>query len=77
MKINAQHTRLRPAAGSRTQTHPAEIDLQLTPGLAIGHPHRDPPAPARTAALHGEALQGARRHHHPPATQQRADLDHR
>jgi hypothetical protein len=37
------HTRRKAGRRVEDQSHPAKIDLQLAPGLAIGHAHRGPP----------------------------------
>src|SRR5579875_351282 len=68
-----------PAADrAEDQAHPAEIDLQLHPRLAIGHPNRRPPSRASHAQhFKRVAVQDPLRHGHPPPGKQLARLDHR
>jgi len=61
---------------SGIQPEPTDVDLQLHPGISVGH--RDPRAPAPEAELgHGETVQGAIGHRDPAALEQHMDLGQR
>jgi hypothetical protein len=66
----------RPAGGIGDQPKPAEIDLQLHPGIPVEDRDRRPP-PTKAQLVNREAVQRPIRHHHPAPAQQQVHLDQR